>query len=65
MRPIDNFDPASYSDACRARILTAIEQKAAGEAVTIPTARAAAAPVVDMLAALQASLGQKKARKAA
>jgi DNA end-binding protein Ku len=59
------FDPATYSDAYRARLLTAIEQKAAGQAVTIPTARAAAAPVVDMLAALQASLGRKKARQAA
>ena len=41
------------------------EQKTAGEAVTIPTAPAATAPVVDMLAALQASVGRKKVRKAA
>jgi non-homologous end joining protein Ku len=54
-----------HRDTYGARLLAAIEQKAAGQAVTLPTARAAAAPVGDMLAALQASLGRKKARQAA
>jgi len=63
---IESFDPTTYTDAYCARILVAVDEKKDGKAVTLPTAPVAHAAVVDVMAALRASLGQpKKTRKAA
>lgn len=60
----DNYDPAEYEDAEKKRILAAIDEKIAGKQIV-----AAAHPedeaggeVIDLMAALQASLGKGKAK---
>ncbi|HET9074560.1 MAG TPA: Ku protein [Solirubrobacteraceae bacterium] len=50
------FDPADYKDEYRERVLALIEQKASGEEITAAPAREEAAPVPDLMAALEASL---------
>jgi DNA end-binding protein Ku len=54
------FEPDKYHDDYREKVLALIEAKADGEIVTQPEAPAAAAPVVDLMAALEASLAQAK-----
>lgn len=50
------FDPSQYEDSFRARVEQAVELKMAGQEVVAP-ASSAAAPVGDLLKALEASLG--------
>jgi DNA end-binding protein Ku len=50
------FDPTSYRDEYRERVLDLIDRKAAGEEVAIQPAPAAPAPVPDLMAALEASV---------
>jgi DNA end-binding protein Ku len=59
------FEPKKYRDEYREQVLDLIERKAAGETFEAPAAPAAAAPqVVDLMAALEASVrAAKDARK--
>ncbi len=58
------FDPEKYRDAYREQVLDLIERKAAGEEFEAPAAPAAAAPqVVDLMAALEASVKAAKAAR--
>ena len=50
------FDPTSYRDEYRERVLDLIDRKAAGEEVAVQPAAAAPAPVPDLMAALEASV---------
>jgi DNA end-binding protein Ku len=60
-----DFDPAKYRDDYREQVLDLITRKAEGEEFELPAAAAAAAPkVVDLMAALEASVkAAKDARK--
>jgi DNA end-binding protein Ku len=58
------FDPGKYHDDYREKVLALIEAKADGEIITQPEAPAAAAPVVDLMAALEASLARAKKQPA-
>jgi DNA end-binding protein Ku len=59
----ETWDPTAYRDEYRDVLLTLIAQKAAGEEIVTP-AVAEPAPVVDLLAALRASVNAAKERKA-
>jgi DNA end-binding protein Ku len=54
------FDPAKYHDEHREKVLALIEAKADGEVIAAPEAPSNAAPVVDLMAALEASLAAAK-----
>jgi DNA end-binding protein Ku len=54
------FDPAKYRDDYREKVLALIEAKAQGEIITQPEPAAETAPVVDLMAALEASLAKVK-----
>lgn len=55
----DTFDPEEYSDGVKDRILAAIEQKIAGQEMTFATREEPKAQVIDLMAALKASLGDE------
>jgi DNA end-binding protein Ku len=57
------FDPAKYHDDYREKVLALIEAKAEGEIIAQPEPAAEPAPVVDLMAALEASL--ERARQTA
>jgi DNA end-binding protein Ku len=58
------FEPEKYHDAYREQVLDLIERKAAGETFEAPSVAAAAPQVVDLMAALEASVrAAKDARK--
>jgi len=50
------FDPGAYPNETRSAIMAMLEAKAEGQEVTAPEAQAEPAPVVDLMAALKASL---------
>lgn len=55
----DTFDPSKYQDEVRERVEALIDQKIAGEEITMPEpAQTPAGQVVDLMAALKASMGQ-------
>lgn len=58
------FDPSKYMDDYREKVLAMIEAKADGEIITAPEAPAEAAPVVDLMAALEASLAAARKHSA-
>ena len=59
-----DFDPAKYRDDYREQVLDLIRRKAEGEEFEAPAAAAAAPKVVDLMAALEASVkAAKDARK--
>jgi len=58
------FDPAKYRDDYRDRVIELIEKKAEGAEIAAPPEVAPAAPVVDLMAALEASLAAARASKA-
>jgi DNA end-binding protein Ku len=58
------FDPSRYKDDYREKVLSLIMAKAEGEAVPKPEAPPAAAPVVDLMAALEASLAAARKKPA-
>jgi DNA end-binding protein Ku len=58
------FEPTKYADDYREKVLALIEAKAEGEIISQPEAPAAAAPVVDLMAALEASLEAARQRSA-
>ena len=59
------FDPAKYPNETRKAIVEMLEARADGQDVTVPDERPEAAPVVDLMEALKASLeaNAKKAEK--
>ena len=57
------FDPSQYRDEYREKVMALIEAKAEGRTIEAP-ALAEPAKVVDLMAALEASLAAAKARKA-
>ncbi len=63
----DEYDPTQFKDEEKARVLEAIDQKIAGQQV-VASARdeqpAAGAQVIDLMEALRASLGPRKAKAA-
>ncbi len=58
-----DFEPSKYRDEYRERVLALIEQKASGQAIVAETATEEAPRVVDLMAALEASLAAVKAGK--
>lgn len=54
------FDPTKYKDDYREKVMALIEAKADGEIISQPEPAAATAPVVDLMAALEASLAKAK-----
>jgi DNA end-binding protein Ku len=60
---VDDFEPEKFKDEYREKVLEMIEQKAAGEVVMAPAAEAEPTRVVDLLAALEASVAAAKAAK--
>lgn len=57
------FDPTKYRDDYRERVIELIERKAEGQEIAMPAEATAAAPVVDLMAALEASLAAARAAK--
>jgi DNA end-binding protein Ku len=57
------FEPDKYRDTYREQVLDLIERKAAGEEFELPAAAAAAPQVVDLMAALEASVKAAKAAR--
>lgn len=57
------FDPSKYHDDYREKVLGLIDAKAGGEVISPPPPAGEAAPVVDLMAALEASL--ERARQSA
>jgi DNA end-binding protein Ku len=57
------FDPSKYRDNYREQVLDLIERKAAGELFETPAPAAAAPQVVDLMAALEASVKAAKAAR--
>ncbi|MGK2966887.1 MAG: Ku protein [Tepidiformaceae bacterium] len=60
-----DFEPAKYRDEHRERILSLIDQKATGEEIVAPKVEDEAPKVVDLMAALEASIAAAKSRAAA
>ena len=58
------FDPEKYQDDYREKVLALIEAKADGEIIIQPEAETETAPVVDLMAALEASLARAKKQSA-
>jgi DNA end-binding protein Ku len=56
------FEPAKYEDEYRRGVLEAVERKAAGEAITAPAPAEEREQIIDLVAALKRSLGEKPAR---
>jgi DNA end-binding protein Ku len=61
----DAFDPARYQDKVRARVRELIDRKVAGEPITTPATAPPKGQVVDLMAALKASLDRRAAGTAA
>ena len=57
------FDPSKYQDTYREQVLELIEKKAEGQEIAAAPEPAAPAPVVDLMAALEASLAAARAGK--
>jgi DNA end-binding protein Ku len=60
-----DFDPAKYHDDYREKILELIDRKADGEVIAEVAQPTASAPVVDLMAALEASLAAARSGKPA
>ncbi len=58
----DSYDPAEFEDEEKKRILAAIDDKIAGKQVVVTEGQepAAGAQVIDLVAALKASLGPRR-----
>ncbi|MGO4328531.1 Ku protein [Cupriavidus sp. 2TAF22] len=60
---VDGYDSSAYVDEEKERILAAIDKKIAGKKITVAeerTAEGGGAEVIDLMAALRASVGQRK-----
>lgn len=60
----EEFEPDKFHDTYRERVLALIDAKAAGQTVTAPAAAEPSARVVDLMAALEASVKAAKERRA-
>ncbi|MDP9440660.1 MAG: Ku protein [Actinomycetota bacterium] len=60
---VDDFEPDKFTDEYRERVIELIEAKAAGELVVAPAVDAEPTKVVDLLAALEASVAAAKEAK--
>ncbi|MBW3650934.1 MAG: Ku protein [Actinobacteria bacterium] len=60
---VDDFEPDKFKDDYRERVIELIEAKAAGELVVAPAGDAEPTKVVDLLAALEASVAAAKEAK--
>jgi DNA end-binding protein Ku len=58
------FEPGKYQDDYRQKVMALIEAKADGEIIAQPDAPAASAPVIDLMAALEASLAAARKQSA-
>ena len=58
-----DFEPEKYADEYRRQVLALIERKAEGQEIVAQPAAEEAAPVVDLMAALEASLAAAKAKR--
>jgi DNA end-binding protein Ku len=58
-----DFEPGKYHDQYRTQVLDLIERKAAGEELDMPAPAAAMPAVVDLMAALEASVAAAKAAR--
>ncbi len=56
------LDPSRYHDEHREKVLALLQAKAEGQVLTAPPGPAPVAPVVDLMAALEASLAAARAR---
>jgi len=56
-----SFDPARFEDEYRRSVLAAIERKVAGQEIVAAPAEPAREQIIDLVAALKASLAQKRA----
>jgi DNA end-binding protein Ku len=61
----DDFKPERYKDDYRERVLEMIERKAEGQEIVVGEEEEEQAPVVDLMAALEASLAAAKTRRGA
>jgi DNA end-binding protein Ku len=61
----DRFEPESYEDEVRQQTMALIEKKVAGQEISAPPAEAPKAQIIDLMAALKASLGQGDGSRAA
>jgi DNA end-binding protein Ku len=61
----DDFKPERYKDDYRERVLEMIERKAEGQEIVVDEEEEEQAPVVDLMAALEASLAAAKTRREA
>jgi DNA end-binding protein Ku len=61
----DDFKPERYKDDYRERVLEMIERKAEGQEMVVAEEEEEQAPVVDLMAALEASLAAAKTRREA
>jgi DNA end-binding protein Ku len=59
----EKFEPEKFHDTYRQRVLELIEAKAAGETLVAPPAADTSARVVDLMAALEASVKAAKERR--
>lgn len=57
------FDPAKYRDGYREELMALIERKTAGETVVVAAPKAEQTPIIDIMAALEASISAAKAEK--
>ena len=57
-----DFEPAKYHDDYRQRVLDLIQAKAEGQVIAAPPVTESATPVVDLVAALEASLAAAKSK---
>lgn len=55
---VDEFEPTSYSDEVRERVLALIQQKVDGEEITLAPTEEPQTQIIDLMAALKASLAQ-------
>ena len=62
---VDDFEPEKFTDDYRQRVMELIEQKAAGEVVVARASESEPTAVVDLLAALEASVAAAKESKRA
>lgn len=62
----ESFEPAKYHDLVREQMMEMIQRKVEGEEITAaPTAEVAHPQIIDLMAALKASLSEKEGRKPA
>ena len=61
----ETFDPTKYTDEVREKVLEFIERKVQGEEITVAPAEEPRTQIIDLMAALKASLESGEERKPA